>query len=138
MIHGCCSWNIFYDLFKCSRLFKSYFAVPSHMQENLENTHTHTHTHTHKTIFLWKILIILNYLFLQFNSRINRGFNFCEYSLSEEIRGILLCKYEFCKNIYLPKYIFRKHLFLYGNTKILVSYIDISVSGSSAFYFLNV
>ena len=77
-------------------------------------------------------------MFLQFNSRINRGFNFCEYSLSEEIRGILLCKYEFCKNIYLPKYIFRKHLFLSGNTKILVSYIDISVSGSSALYFLNV
>ena len=26
----------------------------------------------------------------------------------------------------------------YDNTKVLVSYIDISVSGSSAFYFLNV
>ena len=39
---------------------------------------------------------------------------------------------------YLPKYIFRKNSFLCGNTKILVSYIDISVNGFSVFYFLNV
>ena len=46
----------------------------------------------------------LNHLFLQFNSRINRGFCFCKWSPCEDICGILLCKNEFYKNIYLPKY----------------------------------
>ena len=36
-----------------------------------------------------------------------------------------------------PKYISRKNVILKDNTKILVSYIGISVSWSSAFYFLN-
>ena len=45
----------------------------------------------------------LNHLFLQFNSRLNGGFYFCEKSLSEEILGILLYKNEFCKYLYFPK-----------------------------------
>ena len=43
----------------------------------------------------------LKHLFLQFSSRINRGFYFSEFSLSEEIRGILLYKNEFYKK-YIP------------------------------------
>ena len=140
MIHGYCSWNIFYDLFKCLRFLKgclnATLQFPYHLQEHLEKKHTHTTDgfplKNHGQSFS------LNYLFLQFNSRIDRGFQFCEQFLSEEIRGILLCKNQFCKYIYLPKYIFRKNLFLLGNTKILVSYIDVSVIRFSAFCFLNV
>ena len=40
MIHGYCSWNIFYDLFKCLRFLKAFlnaiFQFPSHLQEHLE------------------------------------------------------------------------------------------------------
>ena len=77
---------------------------PSHLQENLENTHTHTHTHTPDCFSLKNHgkSFFLNHWFLKFNSGINRGFYFCEQSLSEEIREILLCKNEFCKNVYLP------------------------------------
>ena len=53
---------------------------------------------------------------------------------TEGTGGILLCKNKFSKNIHLPKHIFPKNLFLSGNTKILVSYIVISVSGYSAFF----
>ena len=116
MVHSYCSLNIFDDLFKCLRLLKSCFHAilyfPSHLQENLKK-HTHTpllfFEKSWATFFLKPFFFFLN---LQFNSRISRAFYFCEYSLSEAIRGILLCKNEFCKNIYLPKYIFRKNLFL--------------------------
>ena len=46
MIHGYCSWNAFYDLFKCLRFWKgclnAILQFPSHLQENLEKKHTHT------------------------------------------------------------------------------------------------
>ena len=47
MIHGYCSWNIFYDLFKCLRFWKgclnAILQFPSHLQENLEKKpYTHT------------------------------------------------------------------------------------------------
>ena len=140
MIHGYCSWNTFYYLFKGLRFLKvclnAILQFPSHFEENFQKKNTHARhcfsLKNHRQSFS------LNHLFLQFNSRINSGSYFCEQSLSEEIRGILLCKNEFCKNIYILKYIFRKNLFLQGNTKILVSYIDMSVIGSMAFYFLNV
>ena len=42
MVHGYCSWNIFYDLFKCLRFLKGcLYAIlefPSHLQEDLEKT----------------------------------------------------------------------------------------------------
>ena len=103
------------------RLFKCYFTVPLSLTRKFRKKTIHTY----QTVFPWKIMgsFFLNYLFLQFNSRISPRFYFCEKSLSEEICGILLAKI---------------YIFLYGNTKSLVSYIDISVSGSSAFYFLNV
>ena len=47
MIHGFCSWNIFYDLFKCLQFLRgclnAILQFPSHLEENLEKTHTHTH-----------------------------------------------------------------------------------------------
>ena len=139
MVHGHCSWNIFNDLFKFLRFLKGYFHAilqfPSHLQEILENKPHTPHCFSLKN---HEQSFFLNHSSLQFNSVTNREFYFCKQSLSEEIRVILLCKNEFPKNIYLPKYIFRKNLFLEGNTKILVNYIDFSVSGASAFYFLNV
>ena len=82
---------------------------PSHLQENLGKTHIQTpdcfSLKNHGQSFF------LNHWFLQSNSTINRGFYFCEEPLSEEIHGILLSKNEFCKNIYLPKYINCKNLF---------------------------
>ena len=115
MIHGYCSWNIFDDLFKCLRFLKgclnAILQFPSHLQENLE-IKKHTHTPDCFSLKNHGQSFFLNHWFLQFNSRIIRGFYFCEYSLSEEIRGISLCKNEFCKNTYLPKYIFCKNLFL--------------------------
>ena len=44
---GYCSWNIFYDLFKCLRFLKgclnAILQFPSNLQENLERKkHTHT------------------------------------------------------------------------------------------------
>ena len=46
MTQGYCSWNIFYDSFKCLRFLKgclnAILQFPSHLQENLEKTHTHT------------------------------------------------------------------------------------------------
>ena len=47
MMHGYCSLNIFYDLFKCLRFLKACLNAisqfPSHFQENLEKkTHTDT------------------------------------------------------------------------------------------------
>ena len=57
------------------RLFKCYLQFPSHLQENLEKN-------THKPdCFSFKNYaksFFLNYFFLQFNSRKNRGFYFCE------------------------------------------------------------
>ena len=114
MVRGYCSWNIFDDLFKCLRFLKGCFHAflqfPSHIQENLEKKKIHTLScfslKSHGQSFF------LNLLFLQFNSRINRGFYFCKQSPFEEICGILLCKNEFCNKIYLPKYIFHKNLFL--------------------------
>ena len=48
MIHGFCSWNIFYDLFKCLQFLRgclnAILQFPSHLEENLEKKHTHTHT----------------------------------------------------------------------------------------------
>ena len=76
-----------------------------------DKTHTHTHTPHCFSLKNHGQNFFLNHLFLQFNSKINHGFYFCELSLSEEIRGILFCKNEFCKNICLPKYMFRKNLF---------------------------
>ena len=108
MVHGYCSWNIFNELLKCLRFLKGSFHAflqfPSHIQENLEEKHTLPcfSLKNHGQSFF------LNHLFLQFNSRINRGFCFCKWSPCEDICGILLCKNEFYKNIYLPKYIFHK------------------------------
>ena len=114
MIHGYCSWNIFDDLFKCLRFLKgclnAILQFPSHLQENLE-IKKHTHTPDCFSLKNHGQSFFLSYLLLQFNSRINRGFYFCEYSLSEEIRVILLCQNEFYKNMYLPRYILRKILF---------------------------
>ena len=46
MAHGDCSWNVFYDLFKCLGLLKgclnATLQFPSHLPENIENTHIHT------------------------------------------------------------------------------------------------
>ena len=46
MIHGYCSLNIFYDLFKCLRFLKgclnAILQFPSQLQENLEKKHTRT------------------------------------------------------------------------------------------------
>ena len=46
MIHGYCSWNIFYDLLKCLQFLKgclnAILQFPSHLQENLEKKHTYT------------------------------------------------------------------------------------------------
>ena len=54
MIHGCCSWNIFCDLFKFQRFFKgclnANLQFPSHLTENLEKK-TNTHTHTRLLFF---------------------------------------------------------------------------------------
>ena len=54
MIHGYCSWNIFYDLFKCLQFLRgclnAILQFPSHLEENLEKTHTH------QTDFLWKTI----------------------------------------------------------------------------------
>ena len=91
------------------RLFSCYFVVPFSLRRKFRKKNTHTHT----TVFLWNTMskVFLNYLFLQKQ---------------------ILQKYNF------PKYIFRKNLILQDNTKILVSYIDTSVRGSSIFCFLNV
>ena len=116
MIQGYCSWN-FYELLKCLRFLKvclkAILQVPISLTRTFRKT-THTQTHTDTTYkhtsdcFSLKNhgqSFFLNHWFLQFNCGINREFYFCAYSLSEEIREILLCKNEFCKNIYLPKYI---------------------------------
>ena len=108
MVHGYCSWNIFNDLFKFLRFLKSYFQAILQFPSQKKNTHTpppcfSLKNHGQK--------FFLNHLFLQFNSKINRGF-FCKQFPCEEIRRILLCKNKFCKSIYLPKCIFRKNLFL--------------------------
>ena len=58
------------------RLFKCYFAVPISLTRKFRKKHTHTlpcfSLKNHGQSFF------LNHLFLQFNSRINRGFYFCE------------------------------------------------------------
>ena len=50
MIHGYCSWNVFYDSFKCLRFLKGCFNAilqfPSHLQGNLEKK-----TLAHQTVF---------------------------------------------------------------------------------------
>ena len=81
MTQGYCSWNIFYDSFKCLRFLKgclnAIFAVPiSFTRKFRKNTHTHTpdcfSLKNHGQSFF------LNHLFLPFNSRLNCGFYFCE------------------------------------------------------------
>ena len=87
------------------RFFSCFIVVPiSRTRKFRKNTHTLPcfSLKNHGQSFF------LNHLFLQFNSRINRGFCFCKWSPCEDICGILLCKNEFYKNIYLPKYIFHK------------------------------
>ena len=58
------------------RLFKCYFAVPISLTRKFRKKNTHTlpcfSLKNHGQSFF------LNHLFLQFNSRINRGFYFCE------------------------------------------------------------
>ena len=58
------------------RLLKCYFAVSISFTRKFRKTHTHTpdsfSLKNHRQSFF------LNHLFLQFNSRINRGFYFCE------------------------------------------------------------
>ena len=96
MIHGYCSWNTFYYLFKGLRFLKVCLNVilqfPSHFEENFQKKNTHARhcfsLKNHRQSFS------LNHLFLQFNPRRNSGFYFCGQSLSEEIRRILLCKTE--------------------------------------------
>ena len=80
MIHGYCSGNIFYDLFKCVQFLKgclnAILQFPSNLQENLERK-----KHTHTRLFFFEkswAKFFLNHLFLQFSSRINRGFYFYE------------------------------------------------------------
>ena len=79
MIHAYCSWNILYDLFKCLRFLKSslnaILQFPSHLQENLEKK---THTPDRFSLNNHGQSFLLNHLVLHFNSRINRGFYFCE------------------------------------------------------------
>ena len=115
MVHGYCSWDIFYDLFLCLPFLKGclndILQFPSHLQENLDKK-SHTHTPDCFSLKNRGQSFFLNHLFLSLNSRINRGFYFCKWSTSEEIRGILLCENEFCKIMYLPKLIFCKNLFL--------------------------
>ena len=92
------------------KFFKCYFAVSISLTRKLRKK-----THILQTVFLWIIMgksFLLNHLVLHFNSRINRGFYFCKQFLSEEIPRILLCKNVFCKNVYRPKYIFHKNLFV--------------------------
>ena len=80
MIYGYCSWNIFYDLLKCLQILKACLNAPlqflSYLQENLGKKHRDTPDcfplRNHGQRFF------LNHLFLQFNSRINRGLYFCE------------------------------------------------------------
>ena len=58
-------------------LFERYFAVPISLTRKFRKK---THKHTLNCFSLknhWQSFF-LNYLFLQFNSRINRGFYFCE------------------------------------------------------------
>ena len=78
MVHDYCSWNIFDDLFKCLRFLNSCFHAilyfPSHLQQNFEKKHT-PHCFSLKNR---EQSFFLNHLFRQFNSRINRGFYFCE------------------------------------------------------------
>ena len=70
------------------RLVKCYFAVPISLK-NLEKIKPHTHRHTPDCFIFYFFLLCFffenhgksffwNHLFLQFNSRINRGFYFCE------------------------------------------------------------
>ena len=80
MVHGYCSRNIFDDLFKCLRFLKGslhvFFVVPiSHTRKFRKKTHTHYH------VFFFEkswAKFYLNYLFLQFNSKINLGLSFCK------------------------------------------------------------
>ena len=80
MVHGYCSWNIFYDLFKCVQFLKGCFHAflqfPSHLQENLEKKTKYTHIRLFFFEKSWESFF-LNYLLLLFNSRINRGFYSC-------------------------------------------------------------
>ena len=75
-----CSWNIFDQVSAIfERLFSCYFVVPiSHTRKFRKKKHTH-----HRVFFLQNHgkRFFLNSLFFQFNSRINRGFYFCKYSL---------------------------------------------------------
>ena len=58
------------------RLLSCYFLVPISLTRNFRKK-----THTHTPLFFieksWA-KFFLNHLFLHFNSRINRGFYFCE------------------------------------------------------------
>ena len=97
MGHGYCSWIIFEicsSVWDFEKLFSCYFVVHISLTRKFRiNTHTpHCFSlKNHGQSFF------LNHLSLQINYRINRGFYFCEQSLSEEIYRILLFKNEFCK-----------------------------------------
>ena len=74
MIHGYCSWNIFYDWRKCLRFLKgclnAILQFLSHLQENLDKKRK-------KRPVCFSLKSHGQGFFLnQFNSRINRGFYF--------------------------------------------------------------
>ena len=79
MMQGYCSWNIFYDLFKCLRFLKgclnAILQVPISFIRKLRKK---THTPDCFSLKNHGQSFFLNHWFLQFNSRINRGFYFCE------------------------------------------------------------
>ena len=132
MVHGYCSWNIFLWFIQVStgfqRLFRCYFAAPISLSRTFRRKN-----HPHTWLFFFENhgqSFFLNHkswiLFLRIVPIWRNSWNFS------------LQKTNSAKNIYFPKYIFRKNLFLWGNTNILVSCIDILLSGPSVFYLLNV
>ena len=80
MVHGLCSLNIFYDLFKCLRFLKGCLMLFCSSHLTYKKIKEKTHAHTSDCFYLknHRQSFFLNHLFLQFNSRINRGFYFCE------------------------------------------------------------
>ena len=118
-------------------MISCYFVVPI-SQEKLQKKKQKKHTHTLHCFSLKNHgqSFSLNPLFLQFNSRINRGFNNPYLKKSEEL---YFAKTNSAKiYIWINIYSVKTYSLKFINTKILVNHIDISVSGSSAFYFLNV
>ena len=72
--------GIFYDLFKCLQFLKgclnAILQFPSHLQENLKKKTKNKTKHAPDSFSLKNHAqsFFLNHLFLQFDSRINRGF----------------------------------------------------------------